>query len=142
MPSDENLTACIWRWSSRVWMFPTSLFKNNETARIGGCSSFACKIGRRSILDGNFQESKKKSTVLQTKYSAFWVENSGIEPLTSCMPCKRSPEPRGYTPHTKLWGWMMIHVKTMDYRRKQHYLHIKFQSICTCTCFSAYSLVQ
>ena len=35
--------------------------------------------------------SKKKSTVLQTKYSAFLVENSGIEPLTSCMPCKRSP---------------------------------------------------
>ena len=34
---------------------------------------------------------KKKSTVLQTKCSAFLVENSGIEPLTSCMPCKRSP---------------------------------------------------
>ena len=27
----------------------------------------------------------------KTKYSAFLVENSGIEPLTSCMPCKRSP---------------------------------------------------
>ena len=37
--------------------------------------------------------SKKKSTVLPAKYSAFLVENSGIEPLTSCMPCKRSPEP-------------------------------------------------
>ena len=37
--------------------------------------------------------SKKKSTILPTKYSAFLVENSGIEPLTSCMPCKRSPEP-------------------------------------------------
>ena len=35
--------------------------------------------------------SKKKSTILPTKYSAFLVENSGIEPLTSCMPCKRSP---------------------------------------------------
>ena len=46
--------------------------------------------------------SKKKSTVLPTKYSVFLVENSGIEPLTSCMPCKRSPEPRGCTPHTKL----------------------------------------
>ena len=33
----------------------------------------------------------RKSTVLHTKYSAFLVENSGIEPLTSCMPCKRSP---------------------------------------------------
>ena len=35
--------------------------------------------------------SKKKSTVLPAKYGAFLVENSGIEPLTSCMPCKRSP---------------------------------------------------
>ena len=34
---------------------------------------------------------KKKSTILPTKYSAFLVENIGIEPLTSCMPCKRSP---------------------------------------------------
>ena len=34
---------------------------------------------------------KKKSTILPTKYGAFLVENSGIEPLTSCMPCKRSP---------------------------------------------------
>ena len=41
---------------------------------------------------------KKKSTALQTKYSAFLVENSGIEPLTSCMPCKRSPERYRNTP--------------------------------------------
>ena len=34
---------------------------------------------------------KKKNTVLPVKYRAFLVENSGIEPLTSCMPCKRSP---------------------------------------------------
>ena len=26
-------------------------------------------------------------------YVRVMVENSGIEPLTSCMPCKRSPEP-------------------------------------------------
>ena len=38
-----------------------------------------------------FAGTKKKSTILPTKYSAFLVENSGIEPLTSCMPCKRSP---------------------------------------------------
>ena len=38
-----------------------------------------------------FVGTKKKSTILPTKYSAFLVENSGIEPLTSCMPCKRSP---------------------------------------------------
>ena len=35
--------------------------------------------------------SKKKSTILLTKYSAFYMEITGIEPVTSCMPCKRSP---------------------------------------------------
>ena len=35
--------------------------------------------------------SKKKSTILPTKYSAFLVENSGIEPLTSCVQSRRSP---------------------------------------------------
>ena len=35
--------------------------------------------------------SKKKSTILPTKYSAFYMEITGIEPVTSCMPCKRSP---------------------------------------------------
>ena len=34
---------------------------------------------------------KKKSTILPTKYSAFYMEITGIEPVTSCMPCKRSP---------------------------------------------------
>ena len=69
----------------------TSIFRNNETARIGGCRPCACKIRHLDDFQCDLQESKKKSTVLQTKYSAFLVENSGIEPLTSCMPCKRSP---------------------------------------------------
>ena len=51
----------------------------------------AQKTCRRSNAAPKIGFSKKKSTVLQTKYSAFLVENSGIEPLTSCMPCKRSP---------------------------------------------------
>ena len=53
----------------------------------------AQKICRRSNAAPKIWPRKKKSTILQTKYSAFLVENSGIEPLTSCMPCKRSPEP-------------------------------------------------
>ena len=69
----------------------TSIFKNNETARIGGCRPCACKIRLLTDFFRSLQEIKKKSTILQTKYSAFLVENSGIEPLTSCMPCKRSP---------------------------------------------------
>ena len=47
---------------------------------------------------------EKKSTVLHAKYSAFLVENSGIEPLTSCMPCKRSPERYRNTPPTRKCG--------------------------------------
>ena len=69
----------------------TSIFRNNETARIGGCRPCACKIRHLDDFQCDLQESKKKSTILPTKYSAFLVENSGIEPLTSCMPCKRSP---------------------------------------------------
>ena len=53
----------------------------------------AQKICRRSNAASKIGFSKKKSTVLPAKYSAFLVENSGIEPLTSCMPCKSSPEP-------------------------------------------------
>ena len=45
----------------------------------------------RAVHPDLFAGIKKKSTILPTKYSAFLVENSGIEPLTSCMPCKRSP---------------------------------------------------
>ena len=69
----------------------TSIFKNNETARIGGCRPCACKIRLLTDFFRSLQEIKKKSTILQTKYSAFLVENTGIEPVTSCMPCKRSP---------------------------------------------------
>ena len=47
---------------------------------------------------------KKKNTVLHAKYGAFLVENSGIEPLTSCMPCKRSPERYRNTPPTRKCG--------------------------------------
>ena len=55
----------------------------------------------------------KKSTVLQTKYSAFLVENSGIEPLTSCMPCKRSPEPRTHAPPHKVARMNNIRCKNV-----------------------------
>ena len=82
----------------------TSIFRNNETARIGSCRPCACKIRHLADFQCDLQESKKKSTALQTKYSAFLVENSGIEPLTSCMPCKRSPERYRNTPPTRKCG--------------------------------------
>ena len=91
----------------------TSIFRNNETARIGGCRPCACKIRHLDDFQCDLQESKKKSTVLQTKYSAFLVENSGIEPLTSCMPCKRSPEPRTHAPPHKVARMNNIRCKNV-----------------------------
>ena len=75
---------------------PAELKKEEETAYLREHPGFpqkAKKTCRRSNAAPKIGFSKKKSTALQTKYSAFLVENSGIEPLTSCMPCKRSPEP-------------------------------------------------
>ena len=57
----------------------------------GGKYSFLKNGAGEAIQPPKIGFSKKKSTVLPAKYSAFLVENSGIEPLTSCMPCKRSP---------------------------------------------------
>ena len=68
-----------------------------HSAKSRGRNSTACKslktVQAKQCSPPKTSFSKKKSTILPTKYSAFLVENSGIEPLTSCMPCKRSPEP-------------------------------------------------
>ena len=97
----------------------TSIFKSNEIARIGGCRPCACKIRHLDDFQCDLQESKKKSTVLQTKYSAFLVENSGIEPLTSCMPCKRSPEPRTHAPPHKGAGMIDIRRYNALFRERR-----------------------
>ena len=39
----------------------------------------------------NFDSDKKEKHHTSYEVQCFLVENSGIEPLTSCMPCKRSP---------------------------------------------------
>ena len=67
-----------------------------HSAESRGRNSTACKkpengAGEAMQPPQKIGFSKKKSTILPTKYGAFLVENSGIEPLTSCMPCKRSP---------------------------------------------------
>ena len=37
--------------------------------------------------------SNKRLAIFMTNLSAFWgVENIGLEPMTSCMPCKRSSQ--------------------------------------------------
>ena len=68
----------------------------------------AQKTCRRSNAAPKIGFSKKKSTILPAKYSAFLVENSGIEPLTSCMPCKRSPERYRNTPPHESAGTGLI----------------------------------
>ena len=43
----------------------------------------------------------QKSTTHFCAVLLILVENTGIEPVTSCMPCKRSPEPRTHAPPRK-----------------------------------------
>ena len=74
-----------------------ALIVPNLWKAIGGCIGTACKslktVQTKQCSPPKTGFRKKKSTILPTKYSAFLVENTGIEPVTSCMPCKRSPEP-------------------------------------------------
>ena len=79
----------------------------------------AQKICRRSNAAPKIGFSKKKSTILPTKYGAFLVENSGIEPLTSCMPCKRSPEPRTHAPPHKGAGMIDIRRYNALFRERR-----------------------
>ena len=39
----------------------------------------------------SFVYGQKQKEKAATNVAAFVVENTGIEPVTSCMPCKRSP---------------------------------------------------
>ena len=82
--------------------------------------SLARLHGERCTSD-LFAGTKKKSTVLPTKYSAFLVENSGIEPLTSCMPCKRSPNSLAFV-HT---------LCTVRKENQRIFVHIKRPAIPT-----------
>ena len=62
--------------------------QNSERHRSSSCFSLT-------------QQTCKKRKTPHKLCSVFLVENSGIEPLTSCMPCKRSPEPRTHAPPHK-----------------------------------------
>ena len=53
------------------------------------------RLGQTKVPD------KQKSTTHCCAVLFFLVENTGIEPVTSCMPCKRSPEPRTHAPPRK-----------------------------------------
>ena len=92
--------------------------KTTKQQELGVAVHVPAKSGIRMIFSATSKKAKRKAPYFKRSTVLFLVEITEIEPVTSCMPCKRSPEPRGYTPHTKLWGWMAIHVKTMDFRRE------------------------
>ena len=56
------------------------------------------RVARRSCDERGI---KQKSTAHFCAVLFFLVEITGIEPVTSCMPCKRSPEPRTHAPPRK-----------------------------------------
>ena len=66
---------------------------------------------------------KKRTRTLFRKESGSstncMVENSGIEPLTSCMPCKRSPEPRTHAPPHKGAGMIDIRRYNALFRERR-----------------------
>ena len=66
---------------------------------IGGCHWPACMAS--GAPPDLFAGTKKEKHHTSYEVQCFLVENSGIEPLTSCMPCKRSPEPRTHAPPHK-----------------------------------------
>ena len=47
------------------------------------------------------------------------VEITGIEPVTSCMPCKRSPEPRTHAPPHKGAGMIDIRRYNALFRERR-----------------------
>ena len=63
------------------------------------------------------QQKEKHHTSYEVQ--CFLVENSGIEPLTSCMPCKRSPEPRTHAPPHKGAGMIDIRRYNALFRERR-----------------------
>ena len=62
---------------------------------------------------------KRKTPYFMRSTVLFLVENSGIEPLTSCMPCKRSPEPRTHAPPHKGAGMIDIRRYNALFRERR-----------------------
>ena len=71
--------------------------------KTGGKHSFLKTVQAKQCSPKNRLQQKEKH---HTSYEVqcFLVENTGIEPVTSCMPCKRSPERYRNTPPTRKCG--------------------------------------
>ena len=68
----------------------------------------AKKTCRRSNAAPKNRLQQKEKHHTSYEVQCFLVENSGIEPLTSCMPCKRSPERYRNTPPHESAGTGLI----------------------------------
>ena len=65
--------------------------KATKQQELGVAVHAPAKSGIWLILDATSKKAKRKAPYFKRSTVLFLVENSGIEPLTSCMPCKRSP---------------------------------------------------
>ena len=63
------------------------------------------------------QQKEKHHTSYEVQ--CFYMEITGIEPVTSCMPCKRSPEPRTHAPPHKGAGMIDIRRYNALFRERR-----------------------
>jgi site-specific DNA recombinase len=71
-------------------VFPTGIFYNRKTnecrtEEVNPVFEYIAELER--VLEEN-----KSRTSLKNSECAAWVEDNGVEPMTSCMPCKRSSQ--------------------------------------------------
>ncbi len=83
-------TAACWKAGRQ-----TFLFENSVKSKVGGCIETACKslktVQAKQCNPKKSASEKRKAPYFLRSTVLFLVEITGIEPVTSCMPCKRSP---------------------------------------------------
>ena len=98
---------CGWRYPLLI-IAKGGSFSTVSTLRLYSSTSIAC---------GFLYE--QKSTTHFCAALFFLVEITGIEPVTSCMPCKRSPEPRTHAPPHKGAGMIDIRRYNALFRERR-----------------------
>ena len=84
-------TECLWRATLEPCVFRARAFLGSSGAE----HRHAAPLKKKPA------SAKRKAPYFLRSTVLFLVEITGIEPVTSCMPCKRSPEPRTHTPPHK-----------------------------------------
>ena len=65
--------------------------KTTKQQEFGVAVHVPAKSGIRMIFSATSKKAKRKAPYFKRSTVLFLVEITGIEPVTSCMPCKRSP---------------------------------------------------